>query len=91
MTTCPLFDNNLTIGDTVTLDPRLEDPGHIGRVTQILNHGLVMIQWLTGEAQEKREHTANLLRLHCDYDYDQTMVKNGTDRLGLCRSIYDSL
>lgn len=67
--------NTLTLGDLVTLDPRLEEPGHKGRVTRLLTSGWVLVQWLTGTAQERREHTANLLQLHDDFFSDQTTVE----------------
>ena len=67
-------DDILTVGELVTLDPRLGEPGHQGRVTRLLSSGWVMVQWLTGTAQERREHTANLLQLHDDFFSDQTMV-----------------
>jgi hypothetical protein len=61
--------NRLTVCDLVTLAPRLGEPGHKGRVTRLLSSGWVMVQWLTGTAQERREHAANLLRLHDDFDH----------------------
>jgi hypothetical protein len=67
-------DNTLTVGDLVTLDPRLGEPGHKGRVTQVLPCGCVFVQWLKGDALEQKEHPANLLQLHDDFHSDQTMV-----------------
>ena len=68
------MDKCLTVGDLVTLDPRFEEPGTKGRVTQVLPCGRLMVQWLTGDTLEQKEHPANLFQLHDDFHSDQTMV-----------------